>query len=164
MSGEDDNFDIDIYGDEEEQQQQQQQAEADDFDYNYEETQEQSGHAEQSSVNNGHPVANGGDDANDQRESHQPAPHTANNTQQNLKRKAPDDETEDHSQQRPASQTPLARRPSCRSRRPPFSQNIRTPLVDDRRRRPSLLRRSKHRTRAERDCFRRAQNQRQESW
>jgi hypothetical protein len=109
MSGEDDNFDIDIYGDEEEQQQQQQQqAEADEFDYNYEETQEQSGHAEQSGANNGHPVANAGDGANDQWESHQPAPLTSNNTQQNLKRKAPDDENEDHAQQRPASQTPLA--------------------------------------------------------
>jgi hypothetical protein len=105
MSGEDDNFDIDIYGDEEDQQQPQQQAEGDDFDYNYEETQEQSGHAEQNGESNGHPLASGGDSANDQQASHQPA---SNTPQQNLKRKAPDDESEDQSQQRPASQTPVA--------------------------------------------------------
>jgi hypothetical protein len=106
MSGEDDNFDIDIYGDEEEQQQpQQQQAEGDDFDYNYEDTQEQTGHAEQNGQSNGHPLANGGDGTNDQHASHQPA---SNTPQQSLKRKAPDDESEDQSQQRPASQTPVA--------------------------------------------------------
>ena len=107
MSGEDDNFDIDIYGDEEEQQQQQpqQQAEGDDFDYNYEETHEQSGHAEQNGQSNDHPIANGGGSANDQKASHQAV---SNTPQQNLKRKAPDDESEDQTQQRPASQTPLA--------------------------------------------------------
>jgi hypothetical protein len=106
MSGEDDNFDIDIYGDEEEEQQHpQQQAEGDDFDYNYE---EQSGHTEQNGQSNGHPNSNGCDGANDQQISHQPASNTSNTPQQNLKRKAPDDESEDHSQQRPASQTPLA--------------------------------------------------------
>lgn len=105
MSGEDDNFDIDIYGDEEEQQQPPQQADGDDFDYNYEETQEQSGHAEQNGQNNDHPVANGGNGTHDQQ---QAAPHTSNTPQHNLKRKAPDDESEDQPQQRPASQTPLA--------------------------------------------------------
>jgi hypothetical protein len=104
MSGEDENFDIDIYGDEEEQQQQQQQqAEGDDFDYTYEETQEQSGHAEQNGQNNGQPVANSGEGANGG-----PNQSAFNTTQQNLKRKAPDDDGEDQSQQRTASQTPLA--------------------------------------------------------
>ena len=61
MSGEDDNFDIDIYGDEAEEQQpqEQQQQEGDDFDYTYEETPDQSNQANQGGQNTSQPMNSG---------------------------------------------------------------------------------------------------------
>jgi hypothetical protein len=114
MSGEDDNFDIDIYGDEaeepqlQEQQQQQQQQEGGNFDFTYEQTPAQSNDANQGGQNTNQSTNSGGDSTSEQHTTTQNAPQPSTNTQQSLKRKAPDDENEDNAQQRPASQTPLA--------------------------------------------------------
>ena len=107
MSGEDDNFDIDIYGDEEEtQQQNQQQQGGDDFDYTYDEAQEQANSTEQNGKPSGNHTSNSGEDANTPQGPTQLNPRASIQPQQSLKRKA-EDEPEDQSNHRP-SQTPTA--------------------------------------------------------
>jgi len=92
MSGEDDAFDIDIYGDEEEVKQEHS---ADEIDYTYEDEQKAQETTGQAGPDSEQPQSNGNGDA-------PPASGSAP-TGPSLKRKAPDDETEENYSQAPST-------------------------------------------------------------